>query len=251
MWLCSDSQVSAEARLGVDPLDRVLAGRPVRPARGEVDPGLVRQQGMVQVEGGPVAPLYLPDPLVQARRPSGPLEPVQHPGPPGACPGADARRTDRAGGLDLVDLVAEPVHQLEDARLVAAHVRGGAAFGQAGVKDVGHGLEGRVVDRVGVREPGGDRGELGEVGEALGVDLAVRAEQVVDRELVEDHHHHRGPPGGDVGPRCLVVAAAGGDQGQRDDKAHGNGATNHSRECKRGRDGVVTSEPGCAASRRR
>ena len=48
-------------------------------------------------------------------------------------------------------------------------------LGQPAVEDRRHGLEGGVVHGVGVREPGGHRRQLREVGEALGVDLPVRA----------------------------------------------------------------------------
>ena len=110
-----------------------------------------RGAGRTPATHGRISPIHL---CRRAGRPP-PLEPVEHAGAACARPDADARWTDRRGRLDLVDLVSETVHQVEDAGLVAAHVRGGAALRKLRIEDVRNRLEGRVVDGVRVGEPGG------------------------------------------------------------------------------------------------
>ena len=158
-------------------LDRLVAGGPALAAGRQVDPRLVRHQRVLEVEGGLRSRLRIAptQPWKRAGRPLPASRSTQHAGPPRARARADVRRAHRRRRLDLEDLVAEPVHHVEDARLVAADVGRRPLSRRAAVEDRGHRLEGRVVDGVAVREPGGDRGQLREVGEALGVDAPVRA----------------------------------------------------------------------------
>ena len=73
------------------------------------------------------------------------------------------------------------------------------------VEDQRHGLGRRVVARLRVAEPGGVAGERREVGEAPGVDRAVRAEQDVAGELVEHDQDHVRTARASERKRCLLV----------------------------------------------
>ena len=114
-----------------------------------------------------------------------------------------------------------------DAARVAAVVRGGPAPRAHRVLDRRHRLERRVVDREGVREPGGVGRQVGEVRIALGVDAAVGPQQRVRGELVEHEHHHRRP----VWRARLPPAVTGGEtkSGQR---GREQGACAHAQKCK-------------------
>ena len=196
----------------VDALDRIVArGTALAPGR-QIDPRLVREQRVLEVERRLLSLADRPDPLVKARRPPATGQALEHTRPARARAGADVGRTDSGGGLDLEDPIAEPVHQVEDARLVTAHVRRGPRLGEPAVEDRRDSLEGRVVHRVPVREPGGHRGQLREVRKALGVDLPVGAEQVVRRELVEDQHHDRRAALRLLGGALVADAGAAGQQ---------------------------------------
>jgi hypothetical protein len=183
-----------EADVVVQVRDRILPGRPALVAGGQVDPRLVRHQRVVEVERRLPALPDRPEPLVEPRGPSGAGQAREHARPARACSRADGRRAHRRRGLHLEHVVAEPVEHVEDARLVAPHVRGCVRPGQAAVEDRRHGAEGRVVHRRRVREPRGDRRQPGEVRESLGVDAAIGPQEVVGRELVEDDEDHRRPP---------------------------------------------------------
>ena len=180
-----------EADRAVDAGDRVPAGWAALVPGREIEPGLVRQQGVVEVEGGALALADRPDPAVQPRRAAAAGQPPQHAGTPGAGAEADPGRAHRGARLDLDHPVAVAVHEVEDAGLVTAHVGRRARPRQARVEDRRHCLEGRVVDGLAVGKPGRGPGQRGEVGKALRVDLAVRLQQRVGRELVEHHDHHR------------------------------------------------------------
>ena len=107
-----------------------------------------------------------------ARGARGPARRLSTPGRAGAPVGADPRRAQGRSRLHAHHPVAEPVHQVVHAGLVAADVGRRARARHAGVEDGGHGLEGGVVDRVAVAKPGGGPRQRGEVGKARGVDLA-------------------------------------------------------------------------------
>ena len=91
-----------EAHPAVQASDRVLPGRPVAVAGGQVDPGLVREQRVVEVEGRALSPAHGSDPAVQALGPTAAGQPVEDARAPGPGAGADPRRTHGAGGLHLV-----------------------------------------------------------------------------------------------------------------------------------------------------
>ena len=114
---------------------------------------------------------------------------------------------DRADvGDHLLDVEAVgPPEQAEDAvRLVRGDWQGAAARVVAG-HDRGHGATGEVGDRGVVLIPGGLPGQLGEVGEALRVDLPLAVEQRRGRELVEDHLDHRASSRARRTPRALAL----------------------------------------------
>ena len=81
--------------------------------------------------------------------------------------------------------------QREDAVRVVARDRLVVLLGQVAVHDRRLRALGRVVDRVGVLEPGGAVGELREARVALLVELAVGVEQRVHGQLVEQHDDDR------------------------------------------------------------
>ena len=137
-----------EAHRPVDLRYRVVAIGPALATRGQVDPGLVRQQRVLEVERRPVPLADRADPRVEPRRPAAAGQALEHSGPGAGRAGADARRTQRLARLHVHDPVAQTVHQVVDAARVAAVVGGGPAARAHRVLDRRHGLERRVVDRV-------------------------------------------------------------------------------------------------------
>src|SRR5918994_4290992 len=86
-----------EADPAVHARDRIIPRRTAAPAGGQVDPGLVRQQRVVEVEGRPGAPADRSYPTMEPGGPTAPGQAVEHARPARPCPDADPRRADPGG----------------------------------------------------------------------------------------------------------------------------------------------------------
>ena len=79
-----------EPRQLVDAVNRVATRRPALAARRQVEPRLVRQEGVLEVEGGPRPATDRPDPVAETRRTPASREAVEDSRPARARAGADA-----------------------------------------------------------------------------------------------------------------------------------------------------------------
>ncbi len=110
----------------VDRADGVDAGRSHRPARGQVDPGLVGEQRVMHVERRALARLDGGDPSLESQRSLRPAQLAEHVGRASGLGRAHRGRADRGHRLVGHHAVAEPGQEREDAVRVPGVTRLGA-----------------------------------------------------------------------------------------------------------------------------